>query len=336
MKINEQARYIDQFLKALYEASLPISFANGIEMNQLPSEQNKHKFKTLEYIIEELGLVEFVRGRDNSTLDGQCEYFISGKGREQVEKNVSSFQMLLERDIEKNKKMVDFLFDAKEWDKYFDGKIEKRAKQADFFLDVIASEKLMNLDKPDVKKYFKEWFIEKQEFDLQIKNGDLAIEDGDLQIVPDFDINNIPEFIKWFKERRTKFMDFLNEQGVNIETEVKTKIINNMGTIINNNGDGNILNAGNDNTFSFKANITKGDFEKLSFEFQEQGIEKEDIEELAEILKNEYPNSNILGERSQNWILKIVGKSLNGVGKIATGISSNILATMIKNYYGIQ
>ncbi len=45
----------------------------GIEMNQLPSKENEQNLKTLEYILEELELVEFVRGRDNARLGGQCE-----------------------------------------------------------------------------------------------------------------------------------------------------------------------------------------------------------------------------------------------------------------------
>lgn len=91
MEINEQAKFIDHFLRELYNSSFATSLAMGIEMKELPSEQNKEKFRTLEYILEELDLVEFVRGRDNSTLSGQCEYHISGKGRELVEKNESSF-----------------------------------------------------------------------------------------------------------------------------------------------------------------------------------------------------------------------------------------------------
>lgn len=336
MDIIEKAKYIDHFLNFLYDSSFSVSFANGIEMSQLPSEQNKQKFKTLEYIIEELGLVELVRGRDNSTLGGQCEYFISLKGRELMESNTSSFQMLLQRDIEKNK-IGNPLFDEKEWEKYFDEKIEKRAEQAGFYLDVIVSKKIMDLEKSDIKKYFKQWFKENQEFDLQIKNGDLAIEDGDFQIVPDLDKNNMPEFVKWYKEREDDFINYLREQGVNIDAELKTQTINNMSTVINNNGDGNILNTGNDNTFNFKVSIIKGDIEKLSSELQRQGIEKEDIDELVEIVNNEQPiNDSVLGQKSQNWILKIIGKSLNGTGKIAVGISANILATMIKGYYGIH
>ena len=147
---------------------------------------------------------------------------------------------------------------------------------------------------------------------------------------------------------RTKLLEFVmkiaDNFGYDIEIEIFNKenknnqTINNiMKTVINNLGDGNILNTGNNNTFDFKGIVTKGDFEKLNSELQKQGIENEDINELKEIIQNEtLIAEDKLGEQSTNWILKIIGKSLNGVGKIATGISSNILATMIKGYYGID
>lgn len=234
MEVTEQAKFIDHFLRELYNSSFATSLAMGIEMNQIPSEQNKQKFKTLEYILEELDLVEFVRGRDNSTLDGQCEYFISGKGRELVEKNESSLGLLLSREME-NERKGNPLFDEKERDKYYDRLLEKRADQADFFLDMIIEKKLINLDKPTLRKYFKEWFKKHQDFDLQIKDGDLAIEDGDLQTVPDFSEENIPDFLKWFEERGNNFMDYLKEKGVRMEKDTKQKIINEGNMIINNN-----------------------------------------------------------------------------------------------------
>lgn len=38
-------------------------------------------------------MVEFVRGRDNSTLNGQCEYFSSGFGLEYVLKGKSTIEL---------------------------------------------------------------------------------------------------------------------------------------------------------------------------------------------------------------------------------------------------
>jgi len=127
------------------------------------------------------------------------------------------------------------LFDEKEWDKYFDQRLEKRADQADYFLDMIIEKGLINLNKSTVRKYFKKWFNETQDFDLQIKNGDFAIEFGDIQTVPDFSKDNIPEFLKWFESEGNKFMDYLKEQGVNVKKDSKETIINSGNMIINNN-----------------------------------------------------------------------------------------------------
>lgn len=93
MNAEEKATYVDLFLKGLAESSFASSLANVLELSQLPSEQNKFKFKMLEFDIEKHGLVEFVRGRDNSTLDGQCEYFISGKGMEYVTSQKSTIEL---------------------------------------------------------------------------------------------------------------------------------------------------------------------------------------------------------------------------------------------------
>ena len=125
------------------------------------------------------------------------------------------------------------LFDKKEWDRYYDQRLEKRADQADFFLDMIIEKEIIKLDKPTVRKYFKKWFKKSQDFDLQIKDGDFAIEDGDIQTVPDFSKDNIPEFLKWFENEGNNFMDYLKEQGVNVKKDSKETIINSGNMIIN-------------------------------------------------------------------------------------------------------
>lgn len=123
-------------------------------------------------------------------------------------------------------------FDKKELDKYYDNRLEKRADQADFFLDLIIEKRLINLDKATLRKHFKKWFKENQNFDLQIKEGDFEIEDGDIQNVPDFKRDNIPEFLKWFENETVSFINYLKEQGVNFRKDSKEEIINNGNLII--------------------------------------------------------------------------------------------------------
>jgi hypothetical protein len=143
-------------------------------------------------------------------------------------------EVILRIDLEKEMK-ENPLFDEEEWDKYYDKRLEKRADEADFFLDMIIEKGLINLDKASVRKYFKNWFQDAKEFDLQIKDGDFVIEDGDLQTVPDFSKDNIPEFLKWFENEGNNFMDYLKAQGVNVRKGSKEAIINNGNLIINKN-----------------------------------------------------------------------------------------------------
>ena len=110
-----------------------------------------------------------------------------------------------------------------------------------------------------------------------------------------------------------------------------------MNNTINNSGDGNVINTGNENQIENNVNLYKNDLSRLQNELVKQGIDNVDIEEIFEIIAVEEPNTeeNRLGEKSNSWISKIINKSLNGVGKIATEISANVLATLIKQYYGM-
>jgi hypothetical protein len=148
---------------------------------------------------------------------------------------------------------------------------------------------------------------------------------------------------------RTKLLDFVmalaDEFGYDIEIESFNKqseinnktIIQQMNTTINNSGNGNFINTGNENQIENNITLYKGDICRLQAELEKQEIDPEDIKEISEIVTREQPitEHNRLGENSNGWISKIINKSLNGVGKIATGISVNFLATLIKQFYGM-
>lgn len=121
------------------------------------------------------------------------------------------------------------------------------------------------------------------------------------------------------------------------ETNNQT-IIHQMNTTINNSGDGNVINTGNQNQIENNVTLYKGDIERLQKELAKQGIEENDIIEISQIIQEEQPDleTGRLGVKSNGWISKIINKSLNGVGKIATGVSANMLATLVKQYYGIE
>lgn len=133
----------------------------------------------------------------------------------------------------------------KRFEEYTKGKVEKRADDADFFLDILIEQGIIKLSKEKVKDYFVKWFLENKEFDLQIENGDLAIEDGDLKFVPDFNKDDIVGFINWFETEKTEFLDYLKAKGVKIDNEKDFAIKNSGNLIINNNS--NIHNQSNAN-----------------------------------------------------------------------------------------
>lgn len=123
----------------------------------------------------------------------------------------------------------------KKFEEYTKEKVEKRADDADFFLDILIEQGIIKLNKEKVNDYFVKWFLENKEFDLQIENGDLAIEDGDLKFVPDFNKDDIVGFIKWFQTEKTEFIDYLKTKGVKIDNEKDSAITNSGNLIINNN-----------------------------------------------------------------------------------------------------
>lgn len=148
---------------------------------------------------------------------------------------------------------------------------------------------------------------------------------------------------------RTKLLNFVmsiaENFGYDIEIESFNKkaevnnqtIIHQMNTTITNSGDGNVINTGNENQIESNVILYKGDKERLVNKLKAQGIDDADIAEITEIISEEKPDdvNGRLGEKANGWISKIFNKSLNGIGKIATGMSANILAALVRQYYGM-
>lgn len=145
---------------------------------------------------------------------------------------------------------------------------------------------------------------------------------------------------------RNKLLDFMleidNEYG-NL-TEIKdlseksseiSKIMNQ--TIINNTGDGNVLNTGAKAKIEAKIKIQKNNLEELKNHLKDIGISEIDTNELIEILNEEKPNyeKGIFGEKTNSWIQKMMGKALNGTWEIGVGTAGNLLAEGIKSYLGM-
>ncbi|MCW3077941.1 MAG: hypothetical protein JWO32_2550 [Bacteroidetes bacterium] len=122
----------------------------------------------------------------------------------------------------------------KKFDDYTKEKVNKRADDADFFLDILIEQEIIKLEKKQVREYFIKWYINNKDFDLQIENGDLAMEDGDLKFVPDFNKGDIVSFVEWFESEKNDFIGYLKDNGVKIDEEKNSAIVNSGNLIINN------------------------------------------------------------------------------------------------------
>lgn len=108
-------------------------------------------------------------------------------------------------------------------------------------------------------------------------------------------------------------------------------------TIINNTGDGNVLNTGEKVNISANINITKGSKDELFKRLQEGGVKEEDIAELVEIIDEEEPNfvNNTFGQKVNTWTQKMLGKALDGSWNIGIGAAGSLVAEVVKAYYGM-
>jgi hypothetical protein len=108
-------------------------------------------------------------------------------------------------------------------------------------------------------------------------------------------------------------------------------------TIINASGTGNTITTGDYNRIKSKVVINKGNLEELQEELRKYKISEEDISEISEIVEVEEPDydNSRFGVKVNNWIQKMISKTLEGTWQVATGAAGGVLVELIKNYYGM-
>lgn len=157
---------------------------------------------------------------------------------------------------------------------------------------------------------------------------------------------SVGTFVQILSVIRFKLLDFmlkLDEEFGNLikfeELQQKNKQI----TIIMNNtiitkGDGNIVNTGDNSKIQTTISISKGDKETLVQKLSESGVAQEDSDELIKIIDTEIPDKKTdkFGSKVNDWIQKMIGKALNGGWQIGIGTAGNLLADLIKSYYGLK
>ena len=111
-------------------------------------------------------------------------------------------------------------------------------------------------------------------------------------------------------------------------SEMAQNIIYGSQTIIN--------NSGKNNTFNLK--IDAGDLSQFTKYLTENGIDKNDAEELSEIVKNEVPENGVepFGQKAKEWLGKNIGKSFTGAWKASGAVATTLITEALKKYYGFD
>jgi len=156
-------------------------------------------------------------------------------------------------------------------------------------------------------------------------------------------VNTVVEILSYVRNNLLDFMLKIDSEFGNITEieELKTKkeeiatIMNQ--TIINNSGDGNVVNTGENAKISATISITKGSKEELVKHLLDKGLSKVDTAELVEIIDTEEPNfgNKTFGQKVNSWTQKMIGKALDGSWNIGIGAAGNLIAEAIKTYYGM-
>lgn len=155
--------------------------------------------------------------------------------------------------------------------------------------------------------------------------------------------NTVVEILAFVRNNLLDFMLKIDSEFGNITEieELKTKkeeiatIMNQ--TIINNSGDGNVVNTGEKAKISASINITKGSKEQLVKHLQDIGLSSTDTSELVEVIDTEEPNfeNKTFGQKVNSWTQKMLGKALEGTWNVGIGAAGNLIAEAIKTYYGM-
>lgn len=117
--------------------------------------------------------------------------------------------------------------------------------------------------------------------------------------------------------------------------ELITKIVSK--TIVNNIGDGNISNTGDNAIIKANVKISKGNKEQLLEKLKSKRVNDEDAVELIEVIDKDSVNVNSseFGPQVKKWITKMLGKSVEGTWDIGIDVAGGFLLEVIKGYYGI-
>ncbi len=130
----------------------------------------------------------------------------------------------------------------------------------------------------------------------------------------------------------SRLNDFIGKTKVSMEKN------RNLGGISNASFGDNATIIVGDHNQTKTIQIKQSNFEDLNELLKRNNVSDDDIESLKEIVETETPDSvnKKFGVKTNGWIVKMVGKCLDGSWAIGIGAAGKLLADGIKAYYGWQ
>lgn len=127
-----------------------------------------------------------------------------------------------------------------------------------------------------------------------------------------------------------RLKDFIGKTSYTMENKPSTNFGNAQF------GDNTVIVVGDHNVTN-PTQIKKNDLDALEKLLSNNNVSSEDINELKEIVQSEQPDieNKRLGTKANNWISKMISKSLDGTWAIGIGAAGKLLADAIKYYYGL-
>ena len=160
---------------------------------------------------------------------------------------------------------------------------------------------------------------------------------------PDFSSDNRKTPIISLNDIHGMLSDISNHQTIS-EFYVKNNIMKKKKTIsekptapvtIGDNFSG-VFIQGSDNKTDNKV-IIKQKINDLKTQLENEHVDKEDINELLSFIESDVPDyeNKRFGDKTNNWIQKMVGKALNGTWQVGVGSAAGLLTEMLKGFFGM-
>jgi len=132
----------------------------------------------------------------------------------------------------------------------------------------------------------------------------------------------------------------INNSGVinyNSPNSTSNQNPNYMNTSIHNQGDGNLINTGNNSNISNKVNIEKNNFDKLRKLLESNHVASSDIDELQSIIDEEQPDreKGLFSPKVDSWYQKMINKSVDRSWQVGVGAAGTLLGEALIKYYGM-